>query len=172
MALTKINYSGQGAIPSANLPTGSVLQVVQAVKTDKFTNSSSTADIPGLSVNITPSSSNSKMYIMVNICGMANNTGCSVRLNGTTNGDICLANADGSRSRASVGDFYRANNFQFSTQGFNFLDLPNTTNQQTYKIIAISVSGNTLKVNRGNVDSDNSSYLNGTSSITVMEIAG
>ena len=159
-------------ILSGALPSGSVVQMVQAIKTDKFTNSASTADVTGLSLNITPSSSSNKIYIMVNICGMANNTGCSVRLNGTANGDISLADADGSRSRASVGDFYRSNNFQFSTQGFNFLDSPNSTSQQTYKIIAISVSSNTLKINRGNVDSNDSSYLNGTSSITAMEIVG
>ena len=36
---------------------GKILQVKQAVKTDAFTSSASTADITGLSVNITPSSS-------------------------------------------------------------------------------------------------------------------
>ena len=50
MALTKLNFGGnQQALVAANIPTltsnkmpaGSLLQIVQAVKTDKFTNSSS-----------------------------------------------------------------------------------------------------------------------------------
>ena len=63
MALTKLNYTGQGTIPSAQMPTGSVLQVVSSIFTSTFqTNSTSYVDI-GNSVNITPKSSSSVLYI-------------------------------------------------------------------------------------------------------------
>jgi hypothetical protein len=57
-----------GAITRSTLPSGTVLQTVQAYKTDIFsTTSTSLVDVSGLSVTITPTSSNSKFMIMVNI---------------------------------------------------------------------------------------------------------
>ena len=52
-----------------------------------------------------------------------------------------------------------------------FLNSPGTTNQQTYKVVGVSASGNTFKVNRGNTDTDSSAKIRGASSITVMEVA-
>ena len=53
-------------IGDAGLPAGSVLQVVQTVKTDTFaTTSTSFVDITGVSVAITPSSTSSKILIQV-----------------------------------------------------------------------------------------------------------
>ena len=46
------------------------------------------ADITGLSVNITPSSSSNKIYIIAAVNVMANNVGCTYKINGTANGDI------------------------------------------------------------------------------------
>ena len=54
-----------GTLPSARLPSGSVLQVVQTAKTSVFSTShgESWADVTGFSVNITPTSSSRKIYI-------------------------------------------------------------------------------------------------------------
>ena len=58
MALTKIADGG--------MPAGSVLQVVSTSKTDDFSSSSSSfADITGMSVAITPSSTSSKILVIV-----------------------------------------------------------------------------------------------------------
>ena len=71
-------------IPKAALPTGSVLQVVQApVKTDGFTTTSTSyVDITGMSVSITPISSSSKILILANgmLAGVANVGAAFVRL--------------------------------------------------------------------------------------------
>ena len=163
-----------GIIQSADLATGvggKILQVLQAIKTDTFTSSASTADITGLSVNITPSASTSKIYIIAAVNAMASNVGCTYRLNGTANGDIGMGAADGSRTRGNVGDLYEAYNSPFVTHTSCFLDSPNTTNQQTYKVVSVSAAGATIQVNRGNTDTDGSSKIRGASSITVMEIA-
>ena len=79
--------------------------------------------------------------------------------------------ADGSRTRGNVGDLYESNNSPFVTHTSCVLDSPNTTSQQTYKVVGVSASGNTLKVNRGNTDTDGSAKIRGASSITVMEVA-
>tara|TARA_B100000161_G_C33318625_1_gene310425 strand:- start:30 stop:578 length:549 start_codon:yes stop_codon:yes gene_type:complete len=159
------------AVADAAMPAGTILQVKQAVKTDTFT-SSVNADITGLSVNITPSSSSNKIYIIAAVNAMANNVGCTYKINGTANGDIGMGAADGSRTRGNVGDLYEAYNSPFVTHTSCFLDSPNTTSQQTYKVVAVSASGNTVKVNRGNTDTDGSAKIRGASSITVMEVAG
>ena len=150
---------------------GKILQVKQAVKTDAFTSSASTADITGLSVNITPSSSSNKIYIIAAVNLMANNVSCTYRINGTANGDIGMGAADGSRTRGNVGDVYEAYNSPFVTHTSCFLDSPGTTSQQTYKVVSVSAAGNTVKVNRGNTDTDGSAKIRGASSITVMEVA-
>ena len=56
-------------IGDAGLPAGSVLQVVQDVKLDTFTTSSTSfTDVTGLSVDITPSSTSSKVLVLVHCC--------------------------------------------------------------------------------------------------------
>jgi len=61
--------SGQ-SIPKAALPTGSVLQVVSATKTDTLsTTSTGWLDVTGLSVSITPISSSSKIMVIAGITG-------------------------------------------------------------------------------------------------------
>jgi len=149
---------------------GKILQVLQAVKTDTFTSSASTADITGLSVNITPSASTSKIFIIAAVNVMANNVSCTYRINGTANGDIGMGAADGSRTRGNVGDLYEAYNSPFVTHTSCFLDSPGTTSQQTYKVVSVSAAGHTVKVNRGNTDTDGSAKIRGASSITVMEV--
>ena len=58
-------------VPRDGLPSGSsggIIQVKQTVKTDTFSkNSSSWADITGMSVSITPTRADSKVFVMVDI---------------------------------------------------------------------------------------------------------
>ena len=157
------------AIATAAQPAGTILQVKQAVKTDAFT-SSVNADITGLSVNITPSSSSNKIYIIAAVNVMANNVGCTYKINGTANGDIGRGAADGSRTRGNVGDLYEAYNSPFVTHTSIVEDAPGNTNQQTYKVVSVSAAGHTVKVNRGNTDTDGSAKIRGASSITVFEL--
>ena len=151
---------------------GKIVQVKTALKTDSFTSSASTADITGLTVTMdAPASSSSKYLIIAAVNAMANNVSCTYRINGTTNGDIGMGAADGSRTRGNVGDLYEAYNSPFVTHTSCFLDSPGTTSQQTYKVVSVSAAGHTVKVNRGNTDTDGSAKIRGASSITVMEVA-
>lgn len=60
----KLPSDGDGTILTTNSATGKILQVVQTVKTDTFTTTSTSfVDITGLSVNITPSLANSNILV-------------------------------------------------------------------------------------------------------------
>jgi hypothetical protein len=79
-----------GTLPKAQLPTGSVLQVVSTTKTDTFsTSSTSYTDLTGLSVSITPTSATSKVLVFYTVNGKQTTTP-SMRLvrNSTA---ICIA---------------------------------------------------------------------------------
>ena len=74
MALTKINNNTLSAI--TGLPAGvggKILQVVNATKLDTFSSSAMAGggfvDVTGLSVNITPTSTSSKMLVQVSFNG-------------------------------------------------------------------------------------------------------
>ena len=152
--------------------SGSVVQTVQTVKTDEFTSATNDADVTGLSVNITPTSSTSKILVMAQVTCMSSNTACGIKLNGTANGDLLLPSSSdaGSRIKMSGNEAYEERNDKNKVQTLIFLDSPSTTNQQTYKVKVVS-TGATLKVNRTNVDTDSADYNRSASTITVMEIA-
>jgi hypothetical protein len=163
--------SGQ-SIPKAALPTGSVLQVVQTVKTDTFTTTSSSfTDITGLSVSITPTSASNKILVIYSVMTGASSTqGPNIRLvrNSTA---IAIGDVAGSRTQTTSNSFATGTNFVVDMQNMNFLDSPTTTSATTYKLQIQSDNSSTQSVNR-NVRDDNASYEpRGVSTITVMEIA-
>ena len=172
-----INSSAAIAGSKLVMPTGSVLQVKQAYKTDIFsTSASSDTDITGLSVSITPSSTSSKILVTSNMSGFSHNGlggGFCIKRDSTK---IGLADTSGSRTRTSFsGDLYTGDAAGTTQMHFNavacFLDSPSSTSALTYKITA-QCNGNTLNINHEETDSDNNDTTRCVSHITVMEIAG
>lgn len=150
--------------------TGSVLQVVQTVKSDTFSSSSTSwVDLTGLSVSITPSSTSSKILVMMEVKANAASDFCALKLvRGST--DVYVGDAAGSRERATAAG-NQLNSYDVGARMGTYLDSPNTTSSTTYKI-QFRVSAGTGYVNRQAIDTDNSAYPRVPSSITVMEIAG
>jgi hypothetical protein len=154
---------------------GKVLQVVSTTKTDTFTQSQTTtfADITGLSVSITPSASANKILVICNIY-----TGHTVGTQRTAfrlvrdSTAIGGGTASGSRQSA-IGQTQLAGANGFASIGINFLDNPSTTSSTTYKVQMITDS-NTGTVNRTGDDADvaDAYGVRTSSTITVMEIAG
>ena len=67
-----VTSNGSGVITAAGF--GKVGQVLQTVKTDTFTSTSTSfTDITGLSVSITPSSTSSKILVMAHVMGHGQN---------------------------------------------------------------------------------------------------
>ena len=63
-----------GRLPTAKLPVGSVLQVVTATISSSLTTSSTSAVASTLIATITPSSSTSKVFVLLNGGGIDSNT--------------------------------------------------------------------------------------------------
>jgi hypothetical protein len=155
-----------GAITKSILPTGSVLQVVSTTKTDGFSMTGGTfIDITGLAVTITPSSTSSK--VMVIVTSYQSNSGTSGLttynlVRGSTN--ICQPSTNPSFAGSAI--CYINGGDQIFPFSISHLDSPSTTSATTYKVQMKSNTG-TVYINRR--DTTDSAV---TSTITVMEIAG
>jgi len=151
--------SGQ-SIPKAALPTGSVLQVVNATYSTQVGPVTTTYTDTGLSATITPTSSSSKILVItgqaVTLGGGGNDSGAQLRiLRGAT--EIYATGITGiyiyNPTSGSELKVYAS---------FNYLDSPATTSSTTYKL-----QGRDSTYGTNIYFQDNSS----TSSITLMEIA-
>lgn len=150
---------------------GKILQVVQTAKTDTFTTSSTSfTDLTGLSVAITPSSTSSKVLVMVS-SNTSNSSGGYNTLMKIVRGstDIFIGDLAGSRPQASAqtrdGDTNAA-----QTLTFSFLDSPSTTSATTYKIQLKTQTLGTACINRTSADSNTSEIGRTASSIIAMEV--
>jgi hypothetical protein len=161
-----------GVPTRAQLPAGSVLQVVQTVKTDTFsTASTSFVDITGLSVTITPTSSSNKILVICNLqiqtVGTAT-VGCRLVRDSTA---IFIGDAAGSRPRASAVTNGNSNFNWAGQSSMTFLDSPATTSATTYKVQMYEGQGNTGYVGRTSQDNNSNDGGRVPCQITVMEIA-
>jgi len=168
MALIKIGTNG--------LDTGvggKVLQVVSTTKTDTFgTSSNSFVDITGFSLNITPSSTSNKIFVIAtfNWTGVAGLTAAYCKLVRDAT-DLCIGDVAGSRARVSGANIVSDNNV--SEQGsVSFFDSPSSTSSLTYKLQLASSASGTVYMNRTSDDTDNFTRARGASTITAFEIAG
>ncbi len=162
------------AVNTALAGSGGVLQVVQTVKTDTFSSTSTSyTDVTGLSVAITPVSTSSRILVFVDLQAVGNNTtGCAMRItrDGTA---IGVATSTSNRRAGSGPELYSPRTDQFASAVANILDSPASTASITYAVQVIVGGGTgTVYVNRSQADTDSTSYSRGASAITVMEIAG
>ena len=164
-------------IAKASMPAGTVLQVVSTAKTDTFSLAATTTftDITGLSVSITPTSTTSKIYVVVSIGGASMSAGGAQAyrlVRGST--AIGVGTATGTRQPTSFRDFNGSTdtNVAFGGYTFAFLDSPATNSATTYKLQVIVQTG-TGYINQspGDADTINVWGTRPASTITVMEIA-
>ena len=152
---------------------GHVLQVQSMTVTTSATSAAGTTfNDTGLTIDITPSSTSSKIYVMSHVSmGATNGYRFALRLvRGST--DICIATSAGSRTVSTVAHQGSGGNIIDQTFPIFFLDSPATTSATTYKIqAACEQGGGTWYLNRGGLATDNSTVYAATSSIAVMEIA-
>jgi len=187
---------GSGTVPTARLGSGSasssvflsgastwiaagggkIGQVLQATKTDTFSDTgSSFIDIPDLSIAITPEATSSKILVMfsVNLGGTASNRyGLNITrydATTTTTTSIAAGDAAGNRIRSTTfGMPSAADGAQ--NQGMQWLDSPNSVAALTYKVQAVMEGAAVFHINRSLTDSDSTTYYRGVSTITVMEV--
>ena len=151
--------TGTQVVPKATLPTGSVLQVVQAAYASGAANSTSTYADTNLAATITPTSSTSKVLVIVTHNGVSKNTG-------NANSAVALKLV---RNSTDISIFARyvgytgtsGYNVGFSV-GVNYYDFPATTSAVTYK---------TQFANEANAASVEVNANGAISYMTLMEIS-
>jgi|SaaInlV_100m_DNA_2_1039680.scaffolds.fasta_scaffold24739_2 hypothetical protein len=143
----------------ASMPTGSVLQVVTATTTTEVsTTSTSWVALSGLTLSITPSSTSSKIFLVLTVPHYTGSVGyhvASTIFRGTTSG----TNLGG--SSWGFGSVHTGSGAILGNVSGNYLDSPSTTSAQTYTT-AFYVNGGTgyAMIN------------NQRGTLTAMEIAG
>ncbi len=151
---------------------GKVLQVVSATKTDTFSHNSTTfTDITNITVTTgTLASTSSKILVTALLNGTNPTSYQSYFQLVRDSTPIAIADADGSRARASAG-LYGANDDTLHPIVMQYLDSPSTTSATTYKVqCRVNAGSNSMYINRSYGDADNDNRCRGTSTITVMEI--
>ena len=154
---------GTQNIPKAALPTGSVLQVVQAEYSTSTSTTSGTFTDSGLTASITPTSSTSKILVLINqqiraVKSGSADTGYGLRI---LRGSTTIFTRDDSATaqyyttQAGTSADLRYQNTMI------YLDSPATTSSTTYKTQINSFNTSTVAAQHGSQPS----------TITLMEIA-
>ena len=153
---------------------GTAKQVISTTKTDTFTASAASyVDVTGLTVDITPSSTGSKIIVKVHITS-SNKGSFQVMYNILRNGTaIGLGTAAGSRTQSTGGSCIEAN-ITVNTNNSAVLNMlvvdePASVALQTYKIQVKVQSSGVAYINRAATDSNSVNVCRGTSTITVIE---
>ena len=145
--------TGQTTASKVMIP-GHVVQIVEGTRTDSTNTASSTYSDAGLSASITPSATNSKVFVLV-ACGFGNTS------SGANNNVRILRGSTEIRSFSRVG--FNGAGHQNSHQVFTILDSPSTTSATTYKVQYMTDAGN-FRINDASGDTS-------VATITLMEIA-
>jgi len=153
--------------------TGSILQVVQTVKTDTFSGvaNGTALLVTGLSATITPSSTSNKILVIghIHYASLGTTYGGWFRRNGV---DIGIGDIAGSRQRVALGMALVTDANQSNTFIYSFLDSPASTSALTYQFYANNDNGNSLFINRSSNDSDATVGKRGISTVTLLEVSG
>ena len=167
-------------LTTTNPKAGNIIQVVEAVKTDTATTSTTIyGAIAGLQPQITPTSNTSKIMIFINLKWGFSNENNDVNFKlfrsiGGTETEIFSGDASNSNSLGFYGaqDALGKGIHIMMPISSQYLDSPNTTSQITYLIkwhIQRSASYNYLNRPGSNDTSDD--YHRTSSSVTLMEVA-
>lgn len=143
---------------------GEIVQVVSVTKTNIFTSTSTSyADIPGLSLSITPTSATNKILLMVDIGSFGNTSGGVAQYLSFVRNTTLLNQSDTGTYKGGVQTYF--NSSASTSASMSFLDSPATTSAITYKVQGGS-NGGTWVINRLAADAN----FGATSNLTAMEV--
>ena len=138
--------TGNGGTGATSFAPGKILQVSSLVQTSspQTIGSSSYVDLTGVTVNITPSATSSKILIMANLAGrLANDRGYGMQF-----------------VKGSTSVYATLQNYSVYAH-FEYIDSPSSTSELTYKVQIRTGSGNSMTWNNAT-----------NSNIFLMEISG
>jgi hypothetical protein len=140
--LSGVSLSTQvtGTLPAGNLPTGSVIQVVQGNTSTQNSTSSTSYVSTNLSASITPQFTTSKILVLVSMAGYA-----------TTNGGIYTVyrNSTNLGGGSSTGLAAIQASSQWTQICMNVLDSPSSTSSLTYTVYMYATGALTVYANFG-----------------------
>jgi len=152
---------------------GKILQVVHtSVTAATFSTSSTSAvDITGMTLDITPAATSSKILLMAVVNFDMSATTAFAAFTALRDGsavDNGIGDAAGSRIRcAAWGSSY--SNQATVSRSMTFLDSPSSTSAVTYKL-QVDLDAGTIYLNRSTTDTDNTSFGRTISTLTAMEV--
>ena len=151
--------TGTQTIPRGTLPTGSVLQVVNASYGTQASTASSSYSDTGLTATITPTSATSKILVIVDQCGIYSDGNANAGL------DIILLRSATTLAKIggrAAGDKAVSVVMSIGSVSSNYLDSPATTSATTYK---------TQFNSNSNANTTYVQVYSSVSTITLMEIS-
>ena len=144
-------------LPVDGAPTdggGGIIQIVQTVKQDQFTTSSTSyVDVTGMSATITPKFSTSKILVMVMTTVQQNGSRTRFDIHNSTSGGRISGSTNGMQGAEGTSVNLPCH--------MSFLHSPATTSATTYKVQMLNTGGST-------------SYFNAsthTGTMTLMEVS-
>ena len=170
-----VNVTGTLKVNGSAFTGGKILQVVQQKITNAFTYNSTSMNNVGISANITPSATSSKILVMFNINAGSNNNGNRIvfRVSRTGDDNEFVGDANGSRTRGSA-QMAVSNPQDQRGVHISYISSPSSTSAVTYALQAqLQVGGGSYVVFGGSgTDSNNSIEGRTPQHITLIEIAG
>ena len=170
-----LKTDGLGNLSFGAAGGGKVLQVLQTVKSDTFSESVATGQpssvVTGLTVTITASSASNKILLLYQTVTGQQVTYHQIDKDGSTL-TTAIGDASGNRSRVTAMGDYTHGTYFSNTLPMIFLDTAGDTNAHTYGVrLRHSSSGTqTVTVNGQETTNDNTVGIS-ISTITAMEIA-
>jgi hypothetical protein len=173
MGWTFYNSSGQQLSTTAGV--GKIGQVVSVTKQDTFSTSSAAfTDITGLTLDITPSATNSKILVQYALNGAqdhdANRAQYKLVRDST---DIFIGDPTGTSRTGVSGEFSAAHDsISDSTAAGLYLDSPSSTSAVTYKLqYRVGAGAGSVYINRtGPTWGDDATTSISASTIVLMEV--
>lgn len=180
MAITRLNNNSITSITA--LPSGvggKILQIQSTLYTTTFTQSLSVNTATGINnliVNITPSSTSSKIFLFGRVfCELSAGAENAVYFftRGGTKINVGATAGNRTTGMATIGSNFSNNeNDTPDTVSMFTVDSPSSVSQQTYQIGIETHDATSINVNRTVADTNNGYEERGSSEIIAMEVAG
>jgi hypothetical protein len=173
------NLQSKISAPNLQLPSGSVIQVVQTVETAVVTENLTSGNFGSalMATSITPSSTSSKILVEAVVHGVRDGLfpyACFALYKGGSVVSGAVGDASGSRPQFSSGLHMNGTtgNADIGSTTLKFLDSPNTTTSITYDIRLFATGSGNVSINRTRADNNDAGGGRTISTLTLMEIAG